>query len=427
MPSDSYEDSAPVKALLFDPKPFHFLAGRTLGRLRRGGFAARLSGLRLVDIPPHELPGPEWVRLRTVMGGICGTDVALIRHRQHPGSMLRAFLRFPLVLGHENVAVIDHVGPVADRMGWQIGQRVCVEPMLSCHVRGVQPPCPACAEGRFSVCQRLDEPPLPSGMMIGYNHFTGGSWGEYFVAHHWQLHRVPEALPDDVAILTDPLACAVHAVLRRIPRPQETVLVLGGGIVALGVVAAIRALAAPANMICVVRHPHQLEQVRQFGADAAIPWRRRQSLAARYHALAELTDARLVSAAYGNHAVLGGFDLVYDCIGTGRSLTDAMKWARSGGSVLQVGTPGISLVEVTPLWMSELTVHGCYGRQMETFENRKMHTYQVVFRLIESGRIRPAGLLTHVFALHEYQQALAALADRRSSKLVKAAFVMPRR
>jgi len=414
-----------VEALLFDPKPYHWLAGKTIGRLRSGRLADRLSGLRLVDIPPPELPGPEWVRLRTLMGGICGTDIALIRHRQHPGSMLRAFVRFPVVLGHENVAVIDEVGPVARQMGWQTGQRVCVEPMLSCHVRGVDPPCSACAEGRFSICQRLDEPPLPPGMMIGYNHFTGGSWGEYFVAHHWQLHRVPDDLPNDVAILTDPLACAVHAVLRRMPKPDETVLVLGGGIVGLGVVAAIRALATPARIVCVVRHPHQVEQVRQFGPDATVAWRRRESLGARYRALAELTGARIVPAAFGNQAVLGGFDVVYDCVGTGQSLTDAMKWARSGASVVQVGTPGISLVEVTPLWMSELTLHGCYGRQIETFDNRKMHTYQVVFELIQSGRIRTTGLLTHVFALQEYRQALAMLADRRNSKLIKAAFVMP--
>ncbi|HUW81728.1 MAG TPA: alcohol dehydrogenase catalytic domain-containing protein [Phycisphaerae bacterium] len=416
-----------MKALLFDPKPYHWLAGKTLGRLRPGMFAARLSGLRMVDIPPPELPGPKWVRLRTVMGGVCGTDIALVRHRQHPGSMLRAFVQFPVVLGHENVAVIDEVGPVARQLGWQVGQRVCVEPMLSCHVRGVDPPCLACAEGRFSICQRLDEPPLPPGMMIGYNHFTGGSWGEYFVAHHWQLHRVPDALPNDVAILTDPLACAVHAVLRRMPQSGETALVLGGGIVGLGVVAAIRALAQRARIVCVVRHPHQVEQVRQYGADAAVAWRRREGLGARYRALAEVAGARIVPGAYGNQAVLGGFDLVYDCVGTGQSLTDAMKWARSGGTVLQVGTPGISFVEVTPLWMSELTVHGCYGRQIETFENRKMHTYQVVFELVQSCRLRPGGLLTHVFALQEYRQALAALADRRSSKLVKAAFVMSAR
>ena len=74
--------------------------------------------------------------------------------------------------------------------------------------------------------------------------------------------------------------------------------------------------------------------------------------------------------------------------------------------------------------MSELTLHGCYGRQIETFDDRRMHTYQAVFELIQSGRIRPAGLLTHVFALQEYRRVLAMLADRRSSQLVKAAFVM---
>ena len=411
-----------MQAIVFNPRLVNWLACKGLGWFWPGIYHSRLSALQLTDVPIPPLPGPDWVRLRTVLGGICGTDLAMIWLRHHPASMLRAFMRLPIILGHENVAVVEAIGPDAQAAGWQPGQRVCVEPMLSCQVRGVQPPCRPCAEGRFSLCENLAGPPMPPGMMIGVNSFTGGTWAQFFVAHHSQLHRVPDEIPDQLAVLTDPLACSLHAVLRRRPDHNETVLVLGAGMLGLGVIAAIRALHCRANVTCIARYEHQRHLALQLGAEHVLLWRSDQSTAQRYRALADHTGARCLPAPFGNQAVVGGFDLVYDCIGTGRSLTDAAKWARAGATVLEVGTPAISLVETTPIWLNELTVMGCYGRQIENYNGRRMHTYQIIFDLITSQRLQPRQMLTHTFAITDYRRALATIADRRGSGLIKAAF-----
>ncbi|MFQ6048615.1 MAG: zinc-binding dehydrogenase [Phycisphaerae bacterium] len=411
-----------VQAIRLDIRPINWLACKAGGRLWPGIYFSRLSGLRLVDVPVPALPGAGWVRLRTILGGICGTDLALIRLRQHPGSMLRCFLQFPVILGHENVAIIDEVGPAAAQAGWSHGQRVCVEPTLACQARGIEPPCPACAAGRFNLCRRFADGDLPVGMMIGLCGFTSGSWAQYFLAHHSQLHPVPKTISDQQAVLTDPLACAVHAVLRRAPKPSERVLVLGGGIIGLGTIAALRALAKPASLTAVVRYHHQAELARRLGADTVIRWHGSDSAATRYRKLAQAASATCLPGAFGNQFVLGGFDLVYDCLGTGASLTDAMKWARPAGTVVELGTTPTIRLEATPLWFSELTLVGCNGRQIESYAARRMHTYRVVFELISSGRLQTAGLLTHTFALHDYRRAFAALADRARSGLIKAAF-----
>jgi len=407
-------------ALTFDIGPVRWLACKAAGLLTPRAYCSAMSGLRLCDVPVPELPGPDWVRLRTRLGGICGTDLAVVFLRHHPATILRSFSSFPAVLGHENVAVVEKPGSAA--VEWDVGQRVCVEPSLSCVPRGIAPPCPPCREGLFCLCQNVLTGPIPPGTMIGANRLTGGSWGPFFIAHKSQLHAVPDGLSDEQAVLVDPLAGALHGVLRRPPAPGERVLVLGGGIIGIAVVASIRALECSCHITAVVRHAHQEALIRARGADTVLRWPRGLTQAHRYDRIADQVGGRRVSALFGNQMLLGGFDLVYDCIGTGRSLTDAMKFTRPRGTVVEMGTSQISVVDTTPLWFSEITLRGSYGRQMERTGGTVRHTYQHVFEMLQAGRLRTDGLLTHTFALREYRAAFHALAHRSAGSAVKVAF-----
>src|SRR5262249_55633832 len=185
---------------------------RMASSFRRMAAVGRLGGLRVGDVPPPTLPRGDWVRLRTVLGGICGSDLALIGLRNHPATILQRFCSFPAVLGHENVAVIDEIGP--EGRGWNLCQRVCVDSCLSLTPRHVQPVCRQCADGHPSLCENTDRGDLPAGLIIGLNSRTGGTWSSHFVAHQSQLVAVPDAIPDEIAVLADPIACAAHAVLR---------------------------------------------------------------------------------------------------------------------------------------------------------------------------------------------------------------------
>jgi threonine dehydrogenase-like Zn-dependent dehydrogenase len=396
------------------------MACKALAPLWNGVFWSRLSGLRYRDIPEPQPPNDDWVRLKTILGGICGTDLALLLQRQHPATVLRSLTSFPVVLGHENVARIEAVGAGVSK--WRIGQRVCVEPALSCATRGITPLCCPCANGLFSLCENTSAGELPKGTMLGMNRFTSGSWAPCFIAHHSRLHAVPEDIPDRVAVLVDPLACSLHAVLRCRPQDDQRVLILGGGIIGMGIAACERALGGRARLTALVRHAHQGELMRAAGADEVIVSPASDNHRERYERVAAVSGGRRIAGLFGHQGMIGGFDMAYDCIGTGRSLTDCMNFVRARGTVVEVGTTQIGIVDSTSLWMSELTLIGAYGRQLEDVAGGRTHTYQLVFDLVRSGKLKIETWLSRTYHPSEYRRTFADLTTRGRSGIVKAAF-----
>ncbi len=413
-----------MKAITLDARPARWLFCKAVGRFAPRVFWSRFSNLRRQDVPEPTLPGPRWVKLRTILGGVCGTDLAAIFQRTHPASILRAFTSFPMMLGHENVARVDEVG--ADVTNWPVGTRVVVEPSLSCGPRGIEPPCGPCSDGLFALCKRFrGGGDLPAGTMIGLNAATAGSWAPRFLAHESQLHAVPDELTDEDAVLVDPLACSLHAVLRHPPAPGQQVLVQGAGIIGLGVVLALRALGYDQRVVCLARHPHQEERLQAAGADVVIRHTRRTPRQALFDDLAEAFGATRVSSIFGNHALVGGADVVYECVGSGLAISDAMKCAAPRATIVAVGTSQITFVDTTHLWFKELSIVGAYGRQIERWNGRELHTYRIVMDLIAAGKLNVQGLLTHVFPVSEYRRALALFAARGRSGVIKAALRHP--
>ena len=391
---------------------------KSTGFLNRRAFVSSISGLKLRDVPVPELPTQKWVRLRTVLGGICGTDLATIQLRQHPASFLPRLSDMPFGMGHECVAEIETVG--ADVRGFKPGDRVVVEPSLCCAVREIDPPCRACAEGTFSVCEYTDRGTIPPGIMLGYNSFTGGTWGPTFVAHQWQLHRVPESVPDEHAVLVDPLACSLHGVLRHKPADKDRVLVQGGGIIGLGAIAALRALECKCEIAALVRPGFQEDLARTLGADHVITASSAESAESRYDRIAEFVGGRRVAGRFGSHALFGGFDVVYNCIGSGNALTDAAKFTRARGTLVLLGTGTIAIVDTTPFWFTELNVVGSNGRQIEDYNGRELHTYAVLFDLMARKKLDPAAFPTRTFPLADFRRAIRELTVSRNEPLIRA-------
>ncbi|MCG3178346.1 MAG: L-threonine 3-dehydrogenase [Phycisphaerae bacterium] len=394
---------------------------RMAGRMNRRAFWGLLSPLKFGQRPMPELPGDDWVRCRTIMGGICGSDVASVCLRQSPDTILRPHVSYPMFLGHENLAEVVDVGPAVDA-AWA-GKRVSVEPSLNCKVRGVDPPCRTCAEGKIGACENFsrEDPLLPAGVSIGYNWRTGGSWSEYFVAHQWQLFEVPDSIPDEDAILTDPLGCALHGVLAGQPKNDELILVVGAGIIGLGVVAGLRALGCEARIIIDTRHEFQADAAVRLGANQAVSTGRPGS-ADRYERLAELSGARVARGMFGARVLAGGFDLVFDCVGTSRTLQDSLRVVRGGGRVVLLGTNNARKVDWTSVWFREVRVLGVNGRKIEKLDGEEINSYALAHRLMAQGKLKCNGLLTHTYRLEDYKQALADATDKRSSGLIKAAF-----
>lgn len=408
-----------MPAVQFDIGPGRWIACQLLRPIWRGVTHSALGGLRLVQVPVPALPGDDWVRVRVRLGGICGTDLRLVQLRNHPGSFLRCFMRLPLILGHEGVGTIDAVGSAVQ--GWQLGQRVCWDPSLSCAPRGIQPMCRPCQQGEPAICENITEGRIPPGPMVGLTQGVGGSWAPYLVVHQSQLLAVPDEVPDEDAVLVDPVACAVHGVLRAPPKQADHALVIGAGIIGLGVLAALQAIDAGCKVTAVVRDEYHAQLAERFGAHRVVRVRRGESAAARYDKVLAGVGARRYAGWFGNQAVQGGFDVVYDCIGSGQSLSDALKLTRARGTVVLLGTSQICVLDTTPIWFAELNVIGATGRQVENYQGRAVHTFEIVFDWLRTGRLGLQGLLTHLLPLRDFRKAFHLL-THRPEPVVKVAF-----
>jgi len=413
-----------MQALSYHVNPVGWVTCKWLRYLWPGCLLTGLNGLSLRRMAEPQLPSDDWVRLRTLMGGICGSEAVVIGQKHLPNSILQAFTSMPYVLGHENVAVVDRVGPAVDKE-W-LGRRVCVEPTLCCEVRGIDPPCPRCAEGQFGVCENfaadgVGAAKLPPGTAIGFCGRVGGSFGEFFVAHESQLVPVPEGISDEQAVLTDPVACSLHAVLRADQLSSaKSVLVYGTGVLGLGLVAAMRAIGYQGRIDAIGRRQMLADLADQMGADnfLHLPERTRD----RFERIAELTGATVQRARFGNYMLSGGYDVIFDCVTTRQSINECLKWVRARGQVVFVGTGHGGRVDLTPIWFREVGLIGAYGRQIEHYQGRKIGTYQLVHEFMTSGKLNTEALLTHKFPLGQYRRALDAALNKARHNAIKVAF-----
>jgi threonine dehydrogenase-like Zn-dependent dehydrogenase len=412
-----------MQALVYTVSPIGWATCKWLRYLWRGCLLSRLAGLALRDVDPPVLAGEKWVRVRTLLGGICGSDLGILAQKQRPDSILQAFTSSPMLLGHENVAVVEEVAAAVDP-SW-VGRRVCVEPTLCCSIRGIDPPCKPCRRGDYGACENfgaggLGSAHLPPGTGIGYNRRTGGSFGERFVAHVDQLVPVPQEMSDEQAVLTDPLACSLHAVLRAgIDERVEQVLVYGAGVLGLGVIAALRATGFAGRIDALERAEYLKPLAEAMGADAflQLPGGRR-----RYEAIAQRTGATIQRVRFGNYMLSGGYDVIFDCVGSAASINESLKWTAARGTVMCVGTGHGGHIDLTPVWFRELELKGTYGRQKERLGQRRADTYVLVHEMMRDGRLKTDGLLTHTFRLGEYRRAFTVAMNKGAHRAVKVAF-----
>lgn len=386
-----------------------WLLVRTLAGRRPEVATGPFSCLQFADVAPPPLPQPSWVRIRSRLSGICGSDLSTIACKGSP--YFSPFVSTPFVLGHEVVGEIVETGPETPAP-IRPGLRVVVEPALGCEVRGIHPPCRPCAAGQYANCENILRGCLQGGFQTGYCASTGGGWSQAtLVAHPAQVHLTPEGVTDEEAVLAEPLACSLHAALKAPREKEKTLLVIGCGTIGLLLIAGYRMTGGQGRILAVARFPHQAEMARQLGADECtglLP------PAALYRWVLERTGSLAVGGGIyqpelGKPVVLGGADAVLDCVGIGSTMDDALRLAKPGGLVLLVGMPGIpSGIDWTSAWYKELRVHGSYAYGWETLaDGRRVKTMQLALELLKAfpGRLRP--LVSRKFPLAAYREAIA--------------------
>jgi threonine dehydrogenase-like Zn-dependent dehydrogenase len=225
------------------------------------------SPVALREVPDPQPLHDDWVITRLRLTGICGSDSKQILLDFGEGDVdnaMAAFCSFPQVMGHEVVADVVALGPAA--RGREVGQRVVLNPWLSCAPRGIEPLCPACEVGDYSLCWSFTDRDIKPGIHTGVSADVTGGYAQLMAAHDSMLFPVPESVPDELAVFGEPFSVSLHAVTRHPPPVSGRVLVYDAGSLGLCAVAVLRALYPEVEVSVVARFDAQARLARRFGA-----------------------------------------------------------------------------------------------------------------------------------------------------------------
>lgn len=389
------------------------LPAQILGMVWRGAYFSSFAPLQVRNLPRQPLAGSQgnWVRVHNHLAGICGSDLHLVFA---DGDLRIAPAALPAHTGdnypgHEVVGEVIEIGDQVQNL--RVGDRVVLQSGPNCLSAGVVPPCDSCATGNYSLCTNGH---LPGPQQIG------GGWSEEMLLHEQQLFRIPAEMEDEQAVLLEPTAVAVHAVLRRLPRAGEKVLIIGAGTIGLLTLQVIRALAPQAEVTVMARHPFQVELATRMGAAHILYG------SDNYESIEKATGSKLYQGVLGNRMLLGGYDVIFDSIGSRQTTHDSLRWARARGTVVMIGVNlHLMKLDLSPIWYQEVNLIGSMAHGIEEWPlgtGNARSTFAIASDLITNGLLHPEKLITHRFALNNYREALQIASDKKNNRAVKVVF-----
>ncbi len=357
---------------------------------------------------------------RPRLTGICGSDSKQILMDFGEGdadNAMGGFCSFPQVMGHEVVADVVALGPKA--RGLEVGQRVVLNPWLSCGPRGIAPPCPACDSGDYSLCWSFTDGDIKPGIHTGVSADVTGGYAELMPAHDSMLFAVPESIPDEMAVFADPFSVSLHAITRHPPPRSGRVLVYGAGSLGLCAVAILRALYPDVAVAVVARFDAQAELARQFGAAKVLAHEPRLAL---IEELVGWGGGRLRQPLLGlPMAHPGAVDVVYDTVGKPETFEVGVRVLRSRGTLVKAGVHAPGRWEWSPLYFKEISWVGSNAFGFEEVDGQRKHAIAHYLDLVAAGRVDLRPMLTHTFGLEQWRDAFLAIANQGENGAVKVA------
>jgi threonine dehydrogenase-like Zn-dependent dehydrogenase len=406
-----------VKALLYGVRPEGDIPPETGNHLLDG--LAR-TPMRLTEMADPGFLRPDWVVTRPRLTGICGSDSKQVfmdwgdvRSADNP---MKGFFSLPQVLGHEVVADVVALGPQAE--GLEVGDRVVLNPWLSCAPRGVDPVCDSCARGDLSLCASFGVGPIAPGIHTGTSKDASGGYAELMPAHDSMLHKVPDDVPDELAVFADPFAVMLHAITRHPPPEHGKAMVYGAGALGTCAVAILRALYPTVDVLVVARFDAQAALARKLGATVVA----HEPAVAVIEAAATWSGGVLQPSDGLPMSYPGGVDVVYDTVGKQETFEVGARALRARGTLVKAGVHGPTWWEDTPLYFKELSMVGSNAFGVEDIGGVRAHGITHYLDLVRDGRVDMTGMLTHTFRLDDWRDAFTALATQDASGAIKIAF-----
>jgi threonine dehydrogenase-like Zn-dependent dehydrogenase len=405
-----------MRALVFENRLPRIVATKLLAALTPRAFVGPLAPVQLREIPEPALPADDWLVLRTRLCGVCGSDTKQVFLNGSFDNPMTAWISFPQVLGHEVVATVERVGPgVRSR---RPGERVVLNPWLSCATRGLAP-CEWCQRGDLAQCLAFRRGHLAPGIHHGNSAQATGGFAPRLPAHESQCFPVPAGISDEAAVLADPASVSLHSILHSPPPAGGTALVYGAGTLGLCAIPLLRLLHPGVRVLAVARFPHQARLAEKLGAHAVLPHAPARAV---IEAVARETGAEAVEPWRGLPVLNGGVDVVYDTVGKPDTIEVGLRVTRSRGRISVTGVEAPRRFEWTPLYFKEIAFVGSNAFGVEQIGERRQHAMAWYFELVRTRGLDLTPILTHRFALEDWRRAFLAAYDQGATGAVKILF-----
>lgn len=330
--------------------------------------AAVLTGPEQIEVRDVPIPeaGPGQLQIKVSSCGVCGSDI-------HMWKAGKGWSDEPIAnfcMGHEFCGVVTDPGD----SGFKIGDRVTFWANLYCGK------CDMCQIGKEHLCREVH-----GKNYIGF--VCNGAYAEYFTGPAKNAYKLPDSVSDLAAALIDPLMVAYHAVKHSSLRLYDRVLVVGTGIIAQFM--ATLAKKAGASVVAMSIHDNrQLAKSKEIGdVDIYFDDRDKDEI------------PRLLEYSKG------GFDIVFEAVGTAASIQTAIASVRPGGEIVAVGnstTPTIP-IELNSIVLHEIRFNGSVSCTRREFEE--------TIDLLATGFIRAEKYITDIVDLNGLQEALKKQID----------------
>ncbi len=329
--------------------------------------AAVLHGAKDIrtETVPDPVCAPHGVIIKVNSCGVCGSDLHVYKEDGHEGT----------IFGHEFSGDIVEVGK--DVQGISTGIR--------CTAVGFSPcgKCFWCKQGKTHRCQAMD--------LLGYQ--FPGAMAEYvhvpFAAPGRTIFPLPDELSYEDAASVEPLSISYFSVNRGQPKPNETIAVIGMGVIGLYAVQVLKAMGVE-KVIAAGRRPARLAAAKLCGADPVIDAAGQDTLAAVMEATGEL-----------------GVNTVVECAGNQTTFDQSVAMARGGGKILLVGVYEKPLSwQPLPVISKNLTLVGCLGGN-----------FPASIDLLKTGKVKTQHMISHRYGLD--QAPLAFQTQMESPDAVK--------
>lgn len=326
---------------------------------------------RLETVGEPALSGTE-VLVAVKAAGICGSDVPRIcRTGAHV---------HPLVPGHEFAGIVVRAGAYADA-GW-LGKRVGVFPLIPCNS------CLPCQRGEYELCRNYS--------YLGSR--RDGGFAEYAAVPVGNLLQLPAGVSFEEAALLEPMAVAVHAMRRAMPKTSVVAAVCGLGII--GLLLAMFLREAGFRDIFVIGNK---ECQRQAALKLGLP----------ADSYCGSKDPQEASQWLMGHTAGRGVDVFFECVGKNETFSLAVDNTAHGGTVCLVGNPYSDMcLKKRVYWKilrRQLTVSGAWN---SSFTGSLGDDWHYVLDRLSGGRIHPACLISHRFPLEGLEQGLGIMRDK---------------